>query len=93
MNVDGLAPRKAAVSQTTSSGSRHSNVYPFEANAFPAPADASEPLLARSELRTTSHGDGAPRKPSQRELSPIHRSLPALLNEYGNLQYHVKELF
>ena len=49
VDVEALAPRKAAVPHAATSGSRHPISPPFEAAAAPAPADVSAPRQAGSE--------------------------------------------
>ena len=44
VDVEALAPRKPAVPQDVTSGSRHLTAPPFEAAAVPEPAEVSAPL-------------------------------------------------
>ena len=91
VNVEALAPWKAAVSQAATSGSRHPIAPSFKDSAVPAPADASAPLPGHSEFEITSYSDCSFREPNQREVLPIHRPPLALLDEHDNLQFHVGE--
>ena len=86
VKVEALTPRAA-----TSELGRQTDP-PFEAAAFTAPAAASSPLPAYLESKTKFHGVVSPREVTQRALAPIHQLQPALLDEQGNLQFHVKKL-
>ena len=98
VDVGALAPRKADVPQAATYGSRHSTASPSETAAIPettdavrTPTDASASLQVRSGSRKTSHGDGLLREPNLRAHLPRHRPTPALLDEHGNLQFHVEK--
>ena len=86
MNVEALVPK--AVSSVLGCPA----APPFGVGAAPAPAVSSASFPACSESEPKSHGDTSLREPAQRELSPIHRPPPALLDEQGNLQFHVEKL-
>ena len=92
VNVEALTPRKAAVSQDASSESGHPIASPVGAAAVPAPADVSASLQVLSESDLSSHGDGSLREPNPRALAPIHRPPPVLVDEQGNVQFHVERI-
>ena len=92
VNVEALAPRKSAVPKAVPSVLGCPAAPPFGVGAAPAPAVSSASFPACSESEPKSHGDTSLREPAQRELSPIHRPPPALLDEQGNLQFHVEKL-
>ena len=92
VNVKALAPRKATVFQAASSGSGHPIAPQVGVGAVPSSADLSAPLQARSESDPASHGHSSIREPSPRELASIHRPPPVLLDEQGNILFHVKRL-
>ena len=92
VDVEALAPRRATVPQDASSESIHPIAPPVGAGAVRAPADVSAPRQACSESEPMTHEDGSPREPNPRALAPIHRPPPVLLDEQGNVQFHVEKL-
>ena len=92
VDVEALAPRGATVAQDASSESGHPIAPPVGSGAVPAPADMSAPRRSCFESKPMTHEDGSPHEPNPRAFAPIHRTPPVLLDEQGNVQFHVEKI-
>ena len=91
-DVETLAPRESALPRAVASVLGRPAFPPSEAAFAPTPEDGSVPRRVCSEYEPKSHGDTSLRESARRELSPIYRPPPALLDEQENLQFHVEKL-
>ena len=89
---EALAPRKLALPQAATSESGGQVAPPSVSDSFQTSTSELAPRQACAGSDPKSREDCPPREPKPHGLQPTYRPPPALLEQQGNLWFHVENI-